>query len=225
MLSVTELRALSSMCLEVRHREVYWHDLPLDEAWEIVFPPVYRWKRKRCRRWLKNRGYDVERRESREGLRGRVEEAMSERAEFEPAMYTVWSLEGAGPPSELQDTLLWKAPGPVCVVNFVEDGAVLALTGGGMDLSWELCHAYVVLGFLPPAVLSSNLLQGAGEVEWQGWRYDVLRAAYLGVALLYERAEQRVQRFRQRMERTLDARRDAGYPIGRDEVLWEPWES
>ncbi len=26
----------------------------------------------------------------------------------------------------------------------------LALTGGGMDLSWEICMAYMVLGYLPP---------------------------------------------------------------------------
>lgn len=38
---------------------------------------------------------------------------------------------------------------PVCVV-LVDDEYGLALTGGGMDLSWEICDAFIALGFLPP---------------------------------------------------------------------------
>lgn len=38
---------------------------------------------------------------------------------------------------------------PVCIVEV--DGAYgLALTGGGMDLSWEICAAFIALGKLPP---------------------------------------------------------------------------
>lgn len=38
---------------------------------------------------------------------------------------------------------------PLCIYQL--DGEyVLALTGGGMDLSWEICEAYIKLGFLPP---------------------------------------------------------------------------
>ena len=44
---------------------------------------------------------------------------------------------------------------PVCLVWFLEDNhhdgkAGLALTGGGQDLSWEICEAYMILGYLPP---------------------------------------------------------------------------
>jgi hypothetical protein len=40
---------------------------------------------------------------------------------------------------------------PLCVVNWMnEDGYSLALTGGGMDLSWQICEAFMRLGFLPP---------------------------------------------------------------------------
>lgn len=40
---------------------------------------------------------------------------------------------------------------PLCVVSF-ERGTRhgLALTGGGMDLSWEICEGFVRLGYLPP---------------------------------------------------------------------------
>jgi len=38
---------------------------------------------------------------------------------------------------------------PLCVV-IVDGKTGLALTGGGMDLSWEICEAFMRLGFLPP---------------------------------------------------------------------------
>ena len=44
---------------------------------------------------------------------------------------------------------------PLCIVSFSEDSPLrqeyaLALTGGGMDLSWQICEAYMCLGYLPP---------------------------------------------------------------------------
>jgi hypothetical protein len=37
------------------------------------------------------------------------------------------------------------------IVYFEESGEYfMALTGGGMDLSWEICESYVGLGYLPP---------------------------------------------------------------------------
>lgn len=41
---------------------------------------------------------------------------------------------------------------PLCLVYLlVSDEWGLALTGGGMDFSWEICEAYIRLGFLPPS--------------------------------------------------------------------------
>lgn len=44
---------------------------------------------------------------------------------------------------------------PLCIVTPGEDNwrdaqYALALTGGGMDLSWEICEAYIRLDLLPP---------------------------------------------------------------------------
>lgn len=40
---------------------------------------------------------------------------------------------------------------PLCLIRLEEsDEYGLALTGGGMDLSWEICEAYMLLGYLPP---------------------------------------------------------------------------
>lgn len=38
---------------------------------------------------------------------------------------------------------------PLCVVN-INGVTGLALTGGGMDLSWEIAEAFIRLGFYPP---------------------------------------------------------------------------
>lgn len=44
---------------------------------------------------------------------------------------------------------------PLCIVNLgigpdSEDDWGLALTGGGMDLTWEIAEAYMRLGYMPP---------------------------------------------------------------------------
>lgn len=41
---------------------------------------------------------------------------------------------------------------PLCLIRFEDDGSyALALTGGGMDLTWSIVGAYVDMGYLPPA--------------------------------------------------------------------------
>ncbi len=45
---------------------------------------------------------------------------------------------------------------PVCVVE-VDGETGLALTGGGMDLSWEICEAFIVVGAYPPFHLAAHL--------------------------------------------------------------------
>jgi hypothetical protein len=44
----------------------------------------------------------------------------------------------------------------VCAVT-VDGKEGLALTGGGMDLSWEICAAFVTMGCLPPMHFASDL--------------------------------------------------------------------
>lgn len=45
---------------------------------------------------------------------------------------------------------------PLCLVN-IAGSRFLALTGGGMDLSWEICEAFMRLGFSPPAHFARDL--------------------------------------------------------------------
>lgn len=46
---------------------------------------------------------------------------------------------------------------PVCVVTFPTGEAGIALTDGGMDMTWYLVEAYARLGQLPPAALARDL--------------------------------------------------------------------
>jgi hypothetical protein len=39
---------------------------------------------------------------------------------------------------------------PLCIVEMQDGERGFALTGGGMDLSWEICDAYISCGYLPP---------------------------------------------------------------------------
>lgn len=61
-----------------------------------------------------------------------------------------WSLEEAG--RQVATDL------PLCIVGFGDEEKYgLALTGGGMDLSWEICEAHMRLGYLPPFHFASHL--------------------------------------------------------------------
>ena len=49
--------------------------------------------------------------------------------------------------------ILAKSSCNLTLIEFLKDYGsryALALTGGGMDLSWEICEAYTLLGYLPP---------------------------------------------------------------------------
>ena len=71
--------------------------------------------------------------------------------QFEPMMNYLYPIEVDDP--EQAQSVLYRAHLPVCVVVVKDNGEwqpYLALTGGGMNLSWEICEAYMRLGFLPP---------------------------------------------------------------------------
>lgn len=60
---------------------------------------------------------------------------------------------------------------PLCVVE-LDDEMGLALTGGGMDLRWEICEAYTRLGLLPPVDMC-ELPGMADRGESEGDRYII----------------------------------------------------
>jgi len=51
----------------------------------------------------------------------------------------------------------------LCVVEFEDGQTGLALTGGGMDLSRDICSAFIALGYFPPAHYAGRLPRFAGD--------------------------------------------------------------
>lgn len=88
----------------------------------------------------------------------------------------------------------------LCVVSFSDgrrDG--LALTGGGMDLTWEVCEAFVRLGYLPPVHFAANLPKMAGGrmdfAELSDRDRHTADAARLALTRAAQRATRDVARF------------------------------
>lgn len=66
---------------------------------------------------------------------------------------------------------------PLCVVR-VDDQYGLALTGGGMDFSWEICEAYTCLGYLPPYTFCDlPAMSNRGKSERDRYIIDACRAS------------------------------------------------
>jgi hypothetical protein len=57
---------------------------------------------------------------------------------------------------------------PLCMVR-VGDVWGMALTGGGMNLSWEICEAFMRLGCLPPAHFTPAAMCGRGTSAKDRW--------------------------------------------------------
>ena len=67
---------------------------------------------------------------------------------------------------------------PLCVVVMSNGIEYLALTGGGMDLSWEICAGYMRLGYLPPVHFSGlPKMAGMGLTARNRWIISGMRRA------------------------------------------------
>jgi hypothetical protein len=69
--------------------------------------------------------------------------------------------------------------------NQHEGRYVLALSGGGMDLSWEICEAYRLLDYHPPTHFM-NRLRMAGPAE--AWKHRTLTACIASATVAETRA-------------------------------------
>ena len=75
----------------------------------------------------------------------------------------------------------------ICIVRVTDIGPErddeygLALTGGGMNLAWDIAGAYVLLGYVPPVALYGSLPLFAGQDNSQEPFAAVLKACFLGL--------------------------------------------
>lgn len=103
-------------------------------------------------------------------------------ADWEPMMNYAYPLD-RHPPDD------WKTKVNCCTVVEIDEKYYLALTGGGMDFSWEICESYMRLGYLPPAHFASSLprMAGRGTSNLDEW---ILRGCYTTLTAIKERAEE-----------------------------------
>jgi hypothetical protein len=98
------------------------------------------------------------------------------------------------PNADLEPDDVKKIDGPLILVQFDDGTWALALAGGGMDLSWEICKAHIDLGFLPP-IHFSNLPDLAGD-KWTEDRALVV----LAMKRALEIAEGWIKRKKERLQ-------------------------
>lgn len=95
---------------------------------------------------------------------------------FEPAMNYYWPVELAHDvgPEEAAENIDKFAGSTALVWIKSADTYAIVLTGGGMDLSWDIAAAYVCCGCIPPSRLLMNLLRFAGGLGARGARFGKL---------------------------------------------------
>jgi hypothetical protein len=176
------VQSLYANAIDVKPRSYDFGTQPLDEGdaptgWSLVYPDVDGWSVAKCKRWLREEGYEVERPAYGGTWQAGVLDAMMEQEMFSPMMNYIYPLPHFDhmDPAEAQAKLIGE--GPVCVV-MVEDEPHLALTGGGMDLSWDICWAYMVLGYLPPVHFCRDL-PDYGEREMGSEKFKLIVEAGL----------------------------------------------
>lgn len=92
----------------------------------------------------------------------------------------------------------------MCCTTVVEVGGetYLALTGGGMDLSWEICVAYLQCGYLPPAhfarMLPAMASRGASERD-----QDIVAACSLSLLAEIDSARQGLESLQRIVQQAL----------------------
>ena len=142
------------------------------ETWEVVYPNVEKWSIEHVRKGLSEFGmeddlYRLHRalkeywedphcstlEDTLEQCRQNLFDRLIDSDNFTPIMDYLYPIELQDP--EEAQSILYHAVIPVVVVHAYMEHEdewkyYLALSGGGMDLRWEICEAYIRLGYLPP---------------------------------------------------------------------------
>lgn len=118
------------------------------ETWDVVQPNFGEWTTEQCRAFLNDQGYSVADDDELDVLRDKARETWDENQLGAPMMNYAYAIKVRGDVHEAADKLLDL---PLTLVYFLDtEEYALALTGGGMDLSAEICKAYIALGQRPP---------------------------------------------------------------------------
>lgn len=116
---------------------------------------------------------------------------------FQPMMSYYYPLPGLSS-RMTAETAQEEIMGTACVIALVNDEPVLALAGGGMDLSPSICKAYVLLGYYPPLHFAEGLPR-LGKGYGNGMSRRVVEACVESARI----AESWAKRARERLEEFL----------------------
>lgn len=128
---------------------------------------------------------------------------------FEPVMNYYWPVDlayGVSPSAAAERIEQYGGATSLVYIESVNTYAIV-LTGGGMDLSWDICAAYICCGCIPPSRLLLGLPHFAGGY---GTRFGKLIVDTL-LPLLVKHFEWQVQRAKDEITRLSDylAKREA----------------
>lgn len=151
-----ERKKIDNLCsdaVDVKPVDVDWSK-GYGETWETFFPYLDKWSYSQGLDWIDGKGYDHDKKLNRQmpidKLQDLVRGFMNDDPDaFMPMMNYYYPLPNFRlDPGEAQTILEFHA-GAVVLVEYAEK-PVLALSGGGMDLSWDICEAFMLLSYLPP---------------------------------------------------------------------------
>jgi hypothetical protein len=194
-------------------------------VWSTVTPEIEDWTASDCYGWISDRGVSppdfssaIDAEEVAETWRQAVTDAIEEDPDaFAPMMNYVYPLPGMQYDSGTAQALLMEAGG-ACVIVDIDGEPFLALSGGGMDLSWDICAAYVALGMLPPAHFAGNL-PNLGGMQYSGQTAITLEACARSLELLTLWTAGQVERLDQRRDELIAYTAETAPAGGHDYIV------
>ena len=193
---------LSSAAIEAKPISTDWSE-GYTETWEQVYPDVDEWDLDTCTNYLDDQGFGYDEQDGEDDddylydLREACREAVCEDDSFTPIFNFRYPLpDYRGYDGDDQTKLMG---GNVVLVEY-EGEFFLALTGCGMDLSWDICQAYIALGFLPPVHFCNDLPRLAGDDESDDSHFLVLAAALRSNDILASWSNRRLEWVRERYD-------------------------
>lgn len=134
-------------------------------------------------------------------------EQETENHDFEPAMNYLY------PIAEFKDSLEKWTPkqlkktvddaGAITLIRRLDnDEYYLALTGGGMDMSWDICAGYIALGYLPPFTFCEGLPEFAGAKYNDMKHRNVILACQRSITFVKNRAERATKDIQKFVDKT-----------------------
>lgn len=203
-MNIPDVSTLHAENIDDKPQDFNFDPEEMDHTWEIIYPDPHYWPFEQCQAWMLDRGmdevpsqseYDEDPDEVLVDMRDRIETEMYESDDYTPIMSHIYPIhlnyDEQTAQAQLDDL-------PVVLVNVRIDGysghvPYLALSGGGMDLSWEICEAYIRLGQLPP-VHFCNLPRMAGRGESEQDR-QIIRACLESLLIRKRRTEREIEDF------------------------------